>query len=415
MDATHFNLRHLRAFVAVAHLRNISEAARRIHLSQPALTQAIAKLEKQLGVKLFDRRPDGMFITEAGQLFLSRTERALHFIEYGARLAARAGRKSESNGPARFDHLITSAQLRALLAVSKTGNFSLAARQLGVSQPTLHRTARELEQVSNIQLYEKISQGIAMTRAAIPMTRFTRLAFAEFNQAVEDIENWRGQDTGRMIIGTLPLARTFVLPHAINALSRERPDVEVSVIDGPYEDLLHGLRHGEIDMLIGALRDPLPVGDIEQRPLFDDRLTIVGRHGHPLMNRAGLQLEDLTHYPWIVPRMGTPTRENFEILFAGRDDLRPKHVIEASSLILIRGLLTGSDRLTLISAHQVRHEESLNVLRRLDFDVPTVPRPIGVTLREGWRPTPSQKRMLELLEEAGLQAPMFQGRYFKNE
>ncbi len=61
------NLRHLAAFLEVAQRRNISQASGHIHLSQPAITQAIAKLERDLGVELFERGPTGMEPTEPGK------------------------------------------------------------------------------------------------------------------------------------------------------------------------------------------------------------------------------------------------------------------------------------------------------------------------------------------------------------
>ena len=77
MQAEIPNLRHLRAFQEVARCRGISAAAERVHLSQPAITQAIAKLEAQLGTALFERRSGGLYPTEPGDLFLDRVERAL--------------------------------------------------------------------------------------------------------------------------------------------------------------------------------------------------------------------------------------------------------------------------------------------------------------------------------------------------
>lgn len=59
------NLRHLRAFQAVAENRSITAASRQVFISQPAITQAVAKMEAALGVALFDRRPEGVFPTEA--------------------------------------------------------------------------------------------------------------------------------------------------------------------------------------------------------------------------------------------------------------------------------------------------------------------------------------------------------------
>lgn len=56
---------------------------------------------------------------------------------------------------------------------------------------------------------------------------------------------------------------------------------------GPYDDLLGGLRRGEIDFILGALRDPAPIADVVQERLFDDRLMVLDGNRHPLVGRKG--------------------------------------------------------------------------------------------------------------------------------
>ena len=401
MNISKLNLRHLRAFREVALLQSVSMAAIQVHLSQPAITQALSKLESLVGTRLFDRQGSGMFLNEPGTRFLHRVNRALNLIEEGARAALRTSTKNRTKGFTNFDRLVTNAQLRSLLAVAQAGNFSLAARAIDISQPSLHRTARDLERLSGITLFKRVSQGIKMTQSAKELAQFVRLAFGELEQGIEEIELWRGFDTGRIVVGTMPLARTAILPRAINELLKVRPNVDVSVIDGPYDDLLHGLRHGEMDLLIGALRHPLPIADVAQEILFADPLAIVARNGHPLAKMPDLEISDLSKYPWAVPRADTPTRDFFEKLFADSHLKKPRHVIETSSLILIRGLLLGSDRLTIMSAHQMRHEEEQGLLQRLNFDVGATSRNIGITLRKDWQPTTTQNLFLGLLRDAG--------------
>lgn len=395
------NFRHLRVFREVARNRSISLAATQVHLSQPAITQAIAKLEDQLGVLLFERRSDGMIPTAAGVLFFDRVDRALNLVRNGAREAVRLASRKKVKGFADFDRLLTTAQLRALVAVSKAENFSLAARAVGISQPSVHRAARDLERLSGVSLFVQSSQGIDLTPSADALAQSVRLSFSELEQGFTEIDEMLGVDSGRIVVGTLPLPRTFVLPAAVSSLLAERPDVRICVIDGPYDDLLHDLRHGEIDILVGALRDPVPIDDVVQEALFSDPLAIIGREGHPLGRRRRIDLDDLAGYPWVLPRQGTPTRDSFEQMFDGRT--APDCSVETSSLVLIRGLLLGSDRLTMISAHQIRHEEETGVLAPLRFDLSSTSRPIGITLRRDWRPTASQQRFLERLREVGRQ------------
>ncbi|SDJ54325.1 LysR family transcriptional regulator [Aliiruegeria lutimaris] len=400
MDIYKLNLRHLRAFLETARAGSISAAASEVHLSQPAITQALAKLEKTLGAALFFRNRGGIFLTEPGEGFRDRVARVQDHLRQGAERCGRAGGRKRSGGFQHFDHLLTSAQLRALLAVEDSGNFSWAARQVGIAQPALYRTARDLERISGVPLYEKTAQGIELTPAAQALALSTRLAYAELKQGIDEINAWLGHDSAEVVIGTMPLARSYVLPKAINDLTRLRPEIRVRVIDGPYADLLHGLRHGQFDLLIGALRDPVPADDVEQAPLFDDALAILARSGHPLSEQETVTIRDLATYAWVTPPEGVPTRVLFESLFSEAGIAAPSRIVETSSQIVLRGLLMGSDRLTILSPHQVRLEMEQGLLSQLNVELKAASRTIGLSTRKDWQPTATQSLLLDLLATA---------------
>ncbi len=392
------NLRHLRAFCEVAEHRSITQAAERVYLSQPAITQAIAKLERQCGTQLFERLSDGMYPTEAGRLYAQRAGRALELIRHGCQEALKTGAESSGHRQTAIEQMLTATQLISLIAVADARNFSLAARNVGTSQPALHRAARDLESLMEKRLFEKTSQGIELTRAARVLVQQVKLAFAELAQGNAEIAALSGVDNGIIIVGSMPLARHAILPAAINALAGELPDVRVSVVAAPYAELLHGLRHGELDLLIGALRDPIPMDDVEQETLFHDTLSIVARTGHPLTAKKCLEVDDLAAYPWIVPERGIPTRDHFEALMQGKSCAGG--LLESSSIVLIISLLLESDRLTLISRQQIRREQAQGLVTTLPYDMSNTRRPIGLTTRRDWRPTATQIRFIELLRKS---------------
>lgn len=84
------DLRLVRYFTVVAEYGNFGRAATRLHLAQPSLSRQIQRLEAQLGVRLFDRSPQGSSLTDAGRAYLPRARILLHEAEQAARTARAA-------------------------------------------------------------------------------------------------------------------------------------------------------------------------------------------------------------------------------------------------------------------------------------------------------------------------------------
>lgn len=389
------NLRHLRAVAAIARHASMSAAARAVNLSQPALTQGLAKLERQLGIALFHRHAAGMSATAEGERLAHRAEAALAHLAAAARSVARGGR-----GFARPDLLMTAAQTRAFVALADAGSFVGAAAATGLSQPAVHRAVRDLEQVSGVALVERRGRGVALTPAGRRLARGIRLAGAEIAAGIAEIRPDRGARSGRIVVGAMPLCRALLLPAAIAALMREAPDAAIDVVEGSRRELVEPLRDGVVDLMIGALRGEV-AADLAQRPLFTDRLVVVARAGHPLSLQRRPTLADLARYPWIIGRVGTPLRGLWEALFDGR--ALPAAPIECGSVMVIRGILRDSDCLTLLSPDQVALEVESGMLATIATPDDLPSRLIGVTTRADWRPTPLQARFLDLLDtERGL-------------
>lgn len=395
------HIRYLYVVKEVFQYGRISIAADIVHISQPAATQSLARVEELLKVRLFDRLPKGMVPTEVGTIFERRLVRILEHLRRGDSLACKkAIRRKDGKLPSSFHRHCSPVQLRTLLAIAKTGSINQAAHELSVSQPGVHRAIRDLAALSGFPLFEQTTGGIKLTPSAEVFVHQLRLAVNEFQQAFFEINELLGETTTRINVGSLPLSRVSILPSAINELlSNVGTGVQVNCIDARYPTLLRDLRFGELDFIIGALRSPKPSFDIEQEELFTDGLAVVVAPNHPLTSHKSLTIEDTLTYPWVAPPRETPSGTYlFEKLRIHEMPNTPVCTV-SSSLILLRGLLSRGNYVSIASKRQIEVERQLGQLVQLPIDLPESDRPIGLTFRTGWKPTPVQNKFLDIIRQ----------------
>lgn len=398
MQSGFLNIRHMRVFVETARTGSVSTAADLCHLSQPAATQAISSLEANFGTALLIRKRQGSTLTTCGTLVERRTRAALKHLRDGAKNALReAGNKAVRRQ--NFEMSVTASQLRNLIAIANAGSFTVAARSLGLSQPTVHRTARNLEAVAGMPFFTARPSGVRLTAAADAFMRGAKLAQSELKQAVEDISRETGEECGTFVLGSLPLARTAIVPKAIHAMVSTVEGFQVRVVEGRYAELLRSLREGDIDCLIGALRHPIPADDIEQELLFQDALAIVAHPSHPLVDQRMITLGDTVEFPWIAPPKETPAGQYlFDTLQIHKRAETPVRVV-SSSMAVLRGVLAEGPYVSIVSQHQINLDEALGTIAVLDVPLSGHVRDIGLTYRRDWTPTETQSLFIEYLRD----------------
>lgn len=380
MSDTLLNIRHLAAVTAILRTGSVTQAARLVNLTQPAVTQGIARLEQQLGLPLFTRGAAGMAPTEAGRLLAARAEVALRLIA---------------------SPRVTATQMRAFMALARAGSYPAAATRTGLSEASLHRAVADLAVGLGHRLVERRGRGIMLTARGQAMARAFRLADAELRSARAELAALRGLEIGRISVGAMPLSRARLLPAAVAAFHHRHPGVEFALLEGSHAELIGPLRDGEIDLLVGALRDPPPGDDVVQQPLFVDRPVVLGRAGHPLASASGpIGLDRIGQFAWVLPGGDTPLRREWRQMFEAAGRAAPAVPIESGSVMMTRELLMQSDFLTLLSPDQVAVELEAGWLVRIADAPAAISRTIGLTTRADWRPTRMQRHFIAALETA---------------
>lgn len=373
------NMRQLRALLAVSQGGSVHKAASILHVTQPAVTRAIHEFEQSLGLDLFERTAKGMVPTAVGAILVERTQRALAQLTQAEQELAEMG--FERRSAASISAKVTHRHLRVLVAIHNHQTETAAAVELDVSQPSVTQALREMERIVEADLFLRTARGMLLTRAGEVMLRRTKLLLHEWELARDDIAAHLGNITGRIVVGALPLASTLLVPRAVTRLKQEYPELLVTILEGTYESLLDSLRCGDVDLLVGVLRYPIPCSDIVQEKLFEDLLSVVGRKDHPFAVAKSLRLADVIDSEWVLPYKGAPSRRAFEQAMHAAGLPLPKNAIESNALVALRGLLIESDRLSILSRNQIHYEELHGMLSVLPIDMRGSERPIGITTR----------------------------------
>ena len=393
------SLRQLRGFEAVARLKSFSQAAREVNLSQPALSQSVRALETQFAARLFERRQSGCYATEAGAILLPRVQRFFDHIRAALAEPALAGASAGRPSADAIMNKITKPQLRGLIAISENHSLDAAARWLELSEPSLHRAARQLERELRRSLFQRTARGVTTTSQGSELARRFQVAQREIEYGLEEMQAARRVVTARITIGKIPHAGTQLLSNAVQKLLAIYPNAHVRVVDDHYEALLNDLRAGKLDVLFGVLRRPSWATDTNEEFLFHNPYAVVARRNHPLATLRRITLRDLAAYDWILPDRGAPRREAFERLFAN-SAYSPRVSIETTSTAVYRSILESSDRLSLFSKVDTAQAGNRHrPLVPLPFDSVVLARNDGVATRADWQPTRIHQQFLDLLRQ----------------
>ena len=340
-----------------------------------------------------------MIATDLGARVARRTELFLQHLVQGASEAVALSMQGQRRGalPGRFGETVMPASLKSLLAVAASGTESRAALLLGVSQPAVHRALAQLEHLSGALLLRKSMHGTRLTEGGEAMLRRVKLAVAEARAMEADVAAWSGKLRGRIVVGSLPLSVSIVLPQAVAAAMKRHPDIEITVIDGTYESLVRQLRSADIDVIVGALRPQAP-DEIAQEVLMIDELGVICRPGHPCLTPvAPLRLEQLLHFPWVVPLKNTPARAALHDAFAAESLEPPGDALQATSTIFTRAIVGGSDHLALASIGEAQKDEAAGLLRIVPIKLQGAKRNIGIAVRAIGDLSPDLQALVEAL------------------
>src|SRR6185369_15267534 len=181
-------------------------------------------------------------------------------------------------------------QLRYLLAVAKTGNFSRAAEQCHVSQPSLSQQIAKLESELDERLFSRLKRSAVLTSAGAALVQRAARILSEVDAAHRDVADAAEQVRGKVSVGVIPTIAPYFLPRVLALTTRECPAMEVRIHEATTAQLLVSAAACEIDLAIVSL----PIADMRfiREPLFEEELLLAVPPRHPLTKKPRVRLAD---------------------------------------------------------------------------------------------------------------------------
>ena len=280
--------------------------------------------------------------------------------------------------------------LRAVDAIATQKSLLKASAALGLSQPALTKSLRELEELLQLRLFERHSRGVHPTEAGVVFIRSARRILAELRRLDEELDLLPAPGSAILALGTLPVAAAGVLPGALTRMAEAHPGVRVRLQQGRTEDLLPLLAAGDIDLIVGRLYAP-PVPDgFEREALWTEPISILARSGHPLFAAAQATPDELRRYDLVLPTITQRVGQEIEGLLVSLG-LAPDAPMRSSSYGFIREMLHGTNMLSAMPRLMMVGDLLRGTLRVVPLPITAPDRPAGLILPRA-RPLPPAGR-----------------------
>jgi DNA-binding transcriptional LysR family regulator len=292
--------------------------------------------------------------------------------------------------------------LRHAIALAIYRNYARAARELHISQPTLTRSIQALEAHLGCQLFDRRSRTVLPTPAGEEMLKYARQVVASSQALVEGIRQFRGLHDGTISIGLGPYAASIIAGKALGRFNAKYPGIRVTAMIDDWVNLPRRLKAREFDLVLMEASELETDHELEIKPLLPHQGFLFCSSAHPALKEKSQSLENLIHYPFVLPTLPQRLLTMFGGLFANGDVTFPldrMSIIQSNDLSLIRNVVANSQAIGLASYGMIAEELRGKRFAALPFRIPELRTDYGIVTRKHLSLPPAASVLMEILVE----------------
>ncbi|MBD0695487.1 transcriptional regulator CynR [Streptomyces sp. CBMA123] len=255
--------------------------------------------------------------------------------------------------------------LRYLLAVADHGNFTRAAEELHISQPTLSQQIKQLERTLGTQLLDRTGRTVRLTDAGQAYAHHARRALRDLAAAERAVHDVQDLSRGQLRLGITPTFTAYLVGPLAAGLHERHPGITLTVRETSQDGIETGLLTDEFDLGI-AFRGPHPPG-VTATDLFTETLTLVTGVGR--LPAGPLPVRDLAEHRLALLSGDFATRGHIDDYFA-RHRVSPRIAVEANSIQALTEVVQRTPLATVLP-DAVTHDHPRLARIPLDPPLPT--------------------------------------------
>ncbi len=294
-------------------------------------------------------------------------------------------------------------QLRDLASIAETGGLRRAARRLGLSQPALSRSVRELEDELGVKLFHRSVGGMELTGPGKAFASRGEAVRRELERAREEVLQYNGVNVGEVSIGLSSAAHVALLPKAIVPFRRRFPKIRLHIIESLFPALDAGIRDGSIDFYVGPMPTRKLGSKIKVEALFDNYRVVIGRKGHPLGDVRSLA--GLTQAEWVMTSAIAGGDIDLRPIFEERGLPAPTVAVRTQTALSTITVAASSDLITILPQQWLSFARLTGLLAPIDISEKLAAPDICIVSRASLPLTPAAQHLSDLFHRAAMNQP----------
>ncbi|WP_261301058.1 LysR family transcriptional regulator [Paenibacillus andongensis] len=230
-------------------------------------------------------------------------------------------------------------QLQYAIQIAIERNFSRAAEKLHIAQPSLSQQLSKLEKEIGVLLFQRSTNSVELTHAGSLFVEKSQKILDMVEQLKKEMEDISQMKKGRLVVGSMPITGSTILPFVVPVFQAAYPDIEITLVEETSSNLETLTMNGQTDISLLSL--PLREDSLVYETLLEEEIVLAVPPTHPLTaSKEPIRIEQLEKEAFIALKKGQGFRK-LTLELCQKAGITPNIVFESSNMETVQSLVAA--------------------------------------------------------------------------